>query len=160
MDIERLQNEPQKAFALFMEYINLGKDRSLAKLSQTSKKSISTLKSLSVKFLWVDRARAWDQMIAEALIEQDKETHIQMLKDFRNRRVALSKSLTSATNIFLCKLLDRISRFEEIDFESLTPMQASIVFKHLANATPIVFNEEFASLGIQELMTYLDLANK
>lgn len=59
---DRLEGEPEAAYTKFMEYLNLGIGRSLARVTKGGKKRASGyIQGLSTKWNWTDRAMAWDR---------------------------------------------------------------------------------------------------
>jgi len=84
-ELRKLPEESEKQYQAFLDYVNLGSARSLSKLAgmyerqQQQKETIppvspTTLKSLSLRFSWVSRARAFDQSALDALQEAQAVT--------------------------------------------------------------------------------------
>jgi tRNA nucleotidyltransferase/poly(A) polymerase len=69
MWMERLAGESPRAYQLFRLYCELGAERSLTRVQQAYAQqtgravSLNTLKKWSRRFLWAERARAYDQLV-------------------------------------------------------------------------------------------------
>ena len=63
---DQLAGEPDRAYALFDEFLGLGPTRSLRKLADTGVASLSHLKQLSARWNWQPRAAAWQAEVARA----------------------------------------------------------------------------------------------
>lgn len=80
---ERRDNESAAAFAGFVQYRDMGPERSLAKVGRLMGKQKPNLERWSAKFEWVKRAQAWDDMLdarrvkaAQRAIDQMKARHL------------------------------------------------------------------------------------
>lgn len=82
---ERLTNETAAAFSGFVQYRDMGPERSLAKVARLMGKLKPNLERWSAKHEWVKRTQAWDDMLdarrvkaTTRAIEAMKTRHLQM----------------------------------------------------------------------------------
>lgn len=81
---ERQPNEGPKAFEAFTIYRDLGKERTIPKVAETLRKSVSLMNRWSQANSWVERVKAWDD-------EADRQAAQKQLKDIANARVRQRK---------------------------------------------------------------------
>jgi hypothetical protein len=106
---ERLEGESKKAFEAFVEYRNMGLDRSIAKVGAKLGKSVSLLERWSSKYSWVERAKEYDaEMDRKALLQQEKE------------RKEMVKRHAKQAMMFQQKVLERI---RSLNPNELTPSE-------------------------------------
>lgn len=131
---ERQEGETKKAFEAFVEYRNMGLDRSIAKVGEKLGKSVSLLERWSSKYDWVERAQSYDaEMDRKALIQEAKDRK-QMMKRHANTAMA-----------FQGKAIERLNSIKP---EELSPAE---VIKWYEIATKIERTARGEPVEIQEL---------
>ena len=86
---ERQGEETVKQFEAFCVYRDLGKSRSLQKVSDELSKSHTLIKRWSAKNNWIERVEAWEE-------EQDRLVRIELTKDIgamRKRHVDIAQAM-------------------------------------------------------------------
>ena len=81
---ERQPEETPKAYEAFTIYRDLGKERTIPKVAETLRKSVSLMNRWSQAYSWVERVTAWDD-------EADRQAAQKQLKDIANARVRQRK---------------------------------------------------------------------
>lgn len=107
---ERQPKESSRVYRYFEVYRDLGPQRSLEKVHQTFAKSsprisLRRLKTLSTRYNWVERARAWDDYQSRLLAEQrTREYQERQARFVEYGRYLQQKAMQRARQIPLAKL--------------------------------------------------------
>src|SRR5713101_4925929 len=67
---DRLKSESAKAFSAFVDYRDLGLERTLKKVAEKQKKSLALMGRWAIDFSWKARARAYD-IHADRMVQQE-----------------------------------------------------------------------------------------
>ncbi|MEH7114554.1 hypothetical protein V7124_19640 [Neobacillus niacini] len=106
---ERQDEETKKAFEAFVEYRNMGMDRSLREVAKKLDKSLALIGRWSSANNWVERAAEYDKdMDRKALIEDEK------------KRREMVKRHANASMMFQQKVIERIRTIKP---EELSPSE-------------------------------------
>jgi hypothetical protein len=106
---ERQDDETKKAFEAFVEYRNMGLDRSLREVAKKLDKSLTLIGRWSSANNWVERAGEYDkEMDRKALIEDEK------------KRREMVKRHANASVLFQQKVVERLRTIKP---EELTPSE-------------------------------------
>lgn len=97
---ERQDGETVKQFEAFCEYRDMGKTRSLQKVSEKLAKSETLIKRWSANNNWIERVAAWED-------EQDRIVRIELTRDIGNMRKRHA-DIASAMLIKAARALSRI----------------------------------------------------
>ncbi|MBD2193836.1 hypothetical protein H6F48_18745 [Limnothrix sp. FACHB-1088] len=95
----QLDHEPDMAYSLLCEYVQLGRDRSIRALAELTGRSRSMLGGLSIKWQWPDRAAAWDR--AHAFASEPSPETVAALGD---RKARIAGALDLAIGLIADKL--------------------------------------------------------
>jgi hypothetical protein len=90
---ERQPGESDEAYEAFRTYLNLGANRSVAKVGQKCSKSKSLMDRWSAQWNWVERVRAHDNFLME---QEDREQATVVRKWVKNVGKAAADSLAMA----------------------------------------------------------------
>lgn len=101
---ELLPDETPLAFSYFATYRDLGPDRSLPKTAAVFSKSVSHMTSLSNKYRWVDRARAYDHFV-DAKIRSSQMAEI---AEMRTRHSNMAMDMVLAAHSELKAMVDQV----------------------------------------------------
>lgn len=122
----KMRNESAKAYAAFLSYKNLpARDRSLRKAciehygSATSSK-IRQFQHWSARNMWVDRAVAWDQYVAQEADEKELEA----IKRMREQHLTVAQGL-------MAKAVERLKNLDPLE------LNTSDVLRYLSEAIRI-----------------------
>lgn len=101
---DRLENESTKAYEAFVEYRNMGRCRSHAKVAKVLGKSTNLMNRWGSLYNWTDRAARWDD-------EQDRlarQAQLDEIKKMRKRHADLANAML----VKAAKALQRIPEDE------------------------------------------------
>lgn len=134
--------ESSKAYAAFAEYCLLGDGRSIAKVSQACSKSIPLLNRWSGQHDWVERAKTYDQAVAQERADGALARYKDELRDHQDRYGTAGKALYQAA----ARLLQRLAR--EVETLDLAPSSLDTVARALTLAADL----EAHSLGFEVIL--------
>jgi hypothetical protein len=120
---ERQEDESSQAFEAFGLYLEMGSDRSCAKVAKRLGKSTQLMTRWSARDGWAKRALAWDRHIARQTNEQILVGTAQM----RTRIISQAQDLQN-------KLAVKLASMSDEDIRSLSPRDAVQFFKVAAEA--------------------------
>jgi len=112
---ERLDGESSVNYEAFAIYRDMGRERSLNKVSEKLAKSDTLIKRWSAKFDWVKRAAAWDDeqdRISREIAQREQEKEI---KNMRKRHSELAKKMLDTAEAAL----------EAFDIDEIKPADVS-----------------------------------
>lgn len=104
---ERQAGESERMFARFEIYLRQGRSRSTRRTAEEVGKSASYVQNLGNKFLWFQRARAWDQEQDRIFLEEMAEERKRMVRD----HLKLSRAMMAKVAV----------RLKTLDPEELSP---------------------------------------
>lgn len=129
---DRQEGEGAKAYEAFCIYKDLGKGRSLPKVSQKLAKSLTIIKKWSFTHNWKTRADAWDRSITEEARQKAIKAQAEILNDSLKIGQMVYKRLANA---FQNKDLEKTSTRSLVD-----GIEKSIMMS--LNATKEIIGEE------------------
>lgn len=165
MEWDRRDNETAKAYAAFLEYRNLGVQRSLSAVSQKLNKSIMVLARWSSPNDWVARAEAWD---AEQN-RRDEETRAEARKRLIERElVDYEKALGKFDDVWeRTKLHERRTRRTLDDGSIVEVIELNVTdWRELTKWRDDISKQGRRALGLPDKITQsqvnvdMDLTNK
>jgi hypothetical protein len=121
---ERQPREGARAFAAFQMFLDLGPDRSIKQLIETSGLNAKRIRSWHTLNKWRDRALAWEEFLAESqrkraekILAKDSEKWAQRIIEMREDEFSLAKKLiTKAHELLALPLTQQI--IEKVDAET------------------------------------------
>lgn len=132
---ERQELETAKAYAAFCCYRDLGKCRSLEKVSQELTKSVSLIRRWSSDWNWVKRSEAYDahqELAARRTREKElQEQHRKDIEEFGVEQRAIAKELNETAKLLLTKLKTKLKK---IKVTELKPSDLASVSKAFGEA--------------------------
>lgn len=90
---DRRENETTKAYEAFCIYRDMGRERSLAKVSEKQQKSGSLIGRWSREHGWVDRAAQWDDEQERIEREIAQKEQVKAIKDMRKRHADVAHAM-------------------------------------------------------------------
>lgn len=90
---ERRENESTKAYEAFCIYRDMGRERSLAKVSEKQQKSGSLIGRWSRENDWVNRAAKWDDEQERIEREIAQKEQAKAIRDMRARHAKLAEAM-------------------------------------------------------------------
>lgn len=90
---DRRENETTKAYEAFCIYRDMGRERSLAKVSEKQQKSGSLIGRWSREHGWVDRAAQWDDEQERIEREIAQKEQVKAIKDMRKRHADVAYAM-------------------------------------------------------------------
>lgn len=97
---DRLSSESSRAYATFQEYLDLGPDRTLRQVVETSNISESKVRIWSAKFNWRDRANAWEDFLSQAgqlrakkIVEKSAEKRARRFAELQEEEYSVAQEL-------------------------------------------------------------------
>lgn len=90
---DRRQNETTKAYEAFCIYRDMGRERSLAKVSEKQQKSGSLIGRWSREHGWVDRAAQWDDEQERIEREIAQKEQVKAIRDMRKRHADVAHAM-------------------------------------------------------------------
>lgn len=118
---ERLRGEPERAYALFDQYLTLGPTRSLPKLARTTSRAVSYLRKLSARWQWQQRAAAWQQH----LIASSQPPQEQAAEQLRARQLKDAQALQQLARAQIMRWVRRDPEGKVWLARQLTPHQVA-----------------------------------
>lgn len=109
----RRDGESSRAWSYFRQYLMMPKPRSMAVLAKELGVNGGTLRNHSYKHAWIDRARAWDDHVAQ------REAQVTIEEVERSRRESI-KGLTQLRDVAMRRLGTLID--DEIGARDVRPM--------------------------------------
>lgn len=103
---ERRENESTKAYESFCIYRDMGRERSLSKVSEKQQKSGSLINRWSRENGWVERAAKWDDEQERIEREIAQKEQVKAIKDMRKRHADLGQAMLIKAARALAKLPD------------------------------------------------------
>lgn len=146
LTIERLEGESSRAYAARVEYVTMGAQRSLEKLSQKSTKNIQLFKRWSGQYDWVECARKYDEQVAFLTAQEAADQYRADLADYRKRYGEMGKALFGAA----AKLLTRIHKAAS----TMKVSAASLTL--VTNAAKTAADLEALALRVEHVLGQLD----
>jgi hypothetical protein len=109
---EQLAKESSRAFAVFVNYRDMGMQRSCPKTAKQLNMNISSILELSKRHNWQERVRAWDAHIDQAT----QNEQIEAVKMMKKRQISLALKAQKAADKGLRKFIaqfndDKISPY-------------------------------------------------
>jgi hypothetical protein len=120
---EQQEGESSQAFEAFSMYLEMGADRSCAKVASRLGKSTQLMTRWSARDGWAKRALAWDRHIARQTNEEILVGTAQM----RKRIIAQAQDLQS-------KLAAKLASMTDAEIRGLSPRDAAMFFRVASEA--------------------------
>jgi len=120
-DWHRQRDEPNRAHALFEQYLELGPGRSLRALSRRSRVSYSYLKKLSHLWRWRERAAGWQATVRQA----GQVDAVDRVAEARKRHIRDAQILLQLSRAQLARWIARDNEGMMRLLRRLTPHQAA-----------------------------------
>ena len=146
--IARIPGETPKAYGAFVQYAQMGPERSLARLTAALGKTTvkqRQFEAWSVRWQWQRRVTGYDDTIAADAARAHAKRYREELEDHRKRYGSVGKALYSVSLQLLSKLN------EQKDDLELTPNALAVV----ARALIVAGDLEAHALGIDRLLSRL-----
>lgn len=126
---ERIPHEPAKAYSYFLDYLNLGLNRTLPKLQKRKEEegdkiTVRTLRKYSTKYEWSSRAEEYDLFLAEQKklkLQEETDSYFELKREELSSYEEIYQAITA-------------SIVEGIMDGSIDPLKASRALKTLADA--------------------------
>lgn len=156
---DRQDQEPVKAFAALVQYINMGPARSIAQLAGNIGKSESHLRALSATWNWVARAAAYDHEQSKLELAAIKVAHLADIAAHRERTKIIAQQQLDAGHRFLTLALDRLNEMTATDLADLSGAELATAMKAVSIMQSNAMTAIGQSLCIAELLTALRQTN-
>lgn len=101
---ERRESESTKAYEAFCTYRDMGRERSLSKVSEKLQKSETLMGRWSRTYDWVDRAAKWDDEQERIEREIAQKEQAKAIKDMRKRHADLAHAMLIKSAKALAKI--------------------------------------------------------
>lgn len=121
---ERLDDEGTKPYEAFAIYRDMGRERSLLKVSEKLSKSEQLIKRWSAKFDWVKRAASWDDEQDRIAREIAQKEQAEEIKRMRKRHAKLAKQMLDKAEDALAALLE--TDFKPTDIPRMVDVAAKL----------------------------------
>lgn len=153
---ERMPHEPAKAFNYFLDYLNLGLNRTIPKLIEEKKGTgdsitLRTLRRYSEKYQWMKRAEEYDIFQSEQKtirLKQETDEYFEMKREELKSYEEIYQAITA-------------SIVEGIMDGSIDPLKATRALKTLADANIDISHLHLRLFGepaeIQQINTQQDV---
>lgn len=112
---ERQSNESAKAFAAFITYLDLGKERSYARVAEDLGRNLSLIADWGVKYQWTVRVAAHEADVERRRREQTEAERERMLEAHAREVAAARRAVMEPIHALLKRLRDS----SEADYQSL-----------------------------------------
>jgi hypothetical protein len=133
---ERLEKEGTKPYEAFAIYRDMGRERSLYKVSDQLQKSVTLLGRWSRTYDWVKRAAAWDDeqdRIARDIAQKEQAEEI---KKMRKRHARLAKKMLDKAETALAAMLE--GDFKPSDLPRMVDVASKLERISLGDAGEVV----------------------
>lgn len=146
--LERLSGESAQAHEAFTLYVNMGADRSTAKVAQRLSKSKTLINRWSGHHKWQERVRAYDAMLAYAAAQQATERYLADLEEHRDRYRQTGRELHAVARSLLGRVATAMQQNE-------LPLNGATL-NTLVRCFQASVNLEAHSLSLDRLLPMLD----
>jgi len=142
--IERLEEESQKNYSLYCVYQNMGRNRSLAKVSEQTGISKRWIESLSSKYDWIHRTEVYDthqqQLMYEGMAKE--------IKEMGKRQASYSLQMITALITPAQELLKRLKdKNGKLDFSDVSDTDLVQTVSRCATAFKLLTDVERLARG-------------
>src|ERR1044071_4376201 len=115
-DYQRLEAESNRSYSAFIQFLEMGKDRSLQKVAEQTGMSLSSIKRWSMKHAWQERSKSFDLDFSKIELKQAMRDRIERIKEAQQKELAIANVLYESSMVFLVKMLDKLKSLEMADF--------------------------------------------
>ena len=157
--IEGMPKETPKAAQAFAAYIELGRERTAAKVADLFGIAGSRTRDWAVKYHWVDRAAAIDSQRMKASFsdvnEERAEQHRLAIRKFRNDQDRRAKAMGELADLMVELTTEKISAMRSAG-ELPSEQQIANLAKTCATLAETSANLQATALGVDELVDMVD----
>jgi hypothetical protein len=134
-------------------YVEMGVDRSTAKVAHQLGKTKALMDRWCAKYRWVEAAQAWDDARAAESSARAAERYHADLEDHRERYGKAGRSLHALAPAYMNKLAQRI---KDLDSDEIKPSRLALDVRTAAAALQIAGDLEAHALRLAEILPSLE----